>query len=160
MSFTIRAIQADDAAALSALWREHYGAPVVVSRGRLSDPLSLPGFVACDGATIAGVVTYRVDGESAEVVTLDSLSEGRGIATALLDRVVHDARAKGVKRLWLITTNDNVSALRFYQKRGWDMVAFHRDAVAEARELKPEIPLVGDHGIAIRHEIEFELWLA
>jgi GNAT superfamily N-acetyltransferase len=159
MSIVLRPIEDTDAATLAAMWREHYGAPVVVSRGRLIDPLTLPGYVACDGATVPGVVTYRVDGDSAEVVTLDSLSDGRGIGTALLERVVQEARELGLKRLWLITSNDNISALRFYQKRGWDMVALHRHAIELARNIKPEIPETGNHGIPIRHEIEFEFLL-
>jgi hypothetical protein len=60
---------------------------------------------------------------------------------------------------WLITSNDNIRALRFYQRRGWDMVALYRNAVDESRKLKPEIPQRGDHDIPVRHEIEFELLL-
>jgi hypothetical protein len=55
-----------------------------------------------------------------------------------------------------VTTNDNAPAIRFYQRRGWDLVALHRDAVNESRRLKPEIPATGVDGIPIRHELEFE----
>ena len=59
----------------------------------------------------------------------------------------------------LITTNDNLSALRFYQKRSFDMVRLYLNAVEEARKIKPEIPLTGNDGIPIRHEIELEMKL-
>ncbi|MNV93512.1 hypothetical protein D3C71_1882140 [compost metagenome] len=61
--------------------------------------------------------------------------------------------------MWLITSNDNTRAIRFYQKRGLDLKAVHRDAITEARKLKPSIPLIGMDGIPIRHELEFELTL-
>ncbi len=58
-----------------------------------------------------------------------------------------------------MTTNDNTPALRFYQRRDFDLVSIHRNAVKEARKLKPEIPDVGMDGINIRHEIEMEYLL-
>jgi hypothetical protein len=62
-----------------------------------------------------------------------------------------------VPRAWLVTTNDNMRALRFYQRLGWELVAVHRGAVDRAREtLKPEIPRVGNDGIPLRDEIELE----
>ncbi len=77
----------------------------------------------------------------------------------MLAAVVSQARRLGCRRIWLVTTNDNVRALRFYQRHGWDLVAVHRDAVTVARRIKPSIPLVGEDGIPIRHELELELVL-
>ena len=74
----------------------------------------------------------------------------------MLDAVVAHARGQGWKRLWLVTTNDNTDALRMYQRAGWKWVAWHRDAVAASRKLKPELPEIGAHGIPIDHEIELE----
>ena len=64
--------------------------------------------------------------------------------------------AQGGGRLWLVTTNDNLDALRFYQRRGLRITAVAAGAVDEARKIKPGIPLLGDHGIAIRDEITLE----
>ena len=90
------------------------------------------------------------------LVTLDALVEGAGVGTMLLDAAAEAARSAGCRRLWVITTNDNVHALRFYQRRGFALAALHRDAVTKARRLKPEISLVGEHGIPIRDELELE----
>jgi hypothetical protein len=57
------------------------------------------------------------------------------------------------------TTNDNLNALRFYQKRGFVLVSVHRNAVIKSRQLKPEIPLTGNDGIPLRDEIELEMLL-
>ena len=67
------------------------------------------------------------------------------------------ARERGCARLWVITTNDITDALRFYQRRGFCLVAMHRGAVDRSRaRLKPEIPAVGAYGIPLRDEIELE----
>ena len=67
------------------------------------------------------------------------------------------ARRQGYSRLWVITTNDNIDALRFYQRRGFCLVRVYRGAVDRSRaSLKPEIPAVGAYGIPLRDEIELE----
>jgi GNAT superfamily N-acetyltransferase len=140
---------AEDAAWIRSLLRERWGGVEVVSRGRVHRADELPAFVG------DGLATYRIDGDECELVTLDSLAPGAG--TRLLDAVAGAARAAGCRRLWLITTNDNVDALRFYQRRGLRLAAVHRDAVARSRELKPSIPAIGHHAIPIRDEIELDL---
>jgi N-acetylglutamate synthase-like GNAT family acetyltransferase len=77
----------------------------------------------------------------------------------LIEAVAAAARASGCRRVWLITTNDNLTALAFYQKRGFVLTALHPNAVAASRKLKPEIPLVAENGIPIRDELELELRL-
>jgi ribosomal protein S18 acetylase RimI-like enzyme len=104
-------------------------------------------------------VTYNIDVNECEIVTMNSLEEGRGIGTALINTVKQTAIAAGCKRLWLITTNDNTAALHFYQRRGFVIAAVHPNAMEESRKLKPEIPLTGNDGIPIRDEIELEMML-
>ena len=87
------------------------------------------------------------------------MEEGRGIGTALVEKVICKAKSLGAKRLWLITTNDNIEALGFYQKRGFSLVGVHCNAIEYSRKLKPEIPKTGNHSIPIRDEIELEVLL-
>jgi N-acetylglutamate synthase-like GNAT family acetyltransferase len=152
----IRPISEHDHVWIEALLREHWGSTIQVTRGRLHDASKLPGYVAVHHHERAGLITYRVEGDVCEIITLDSLVEGRGIGTALVQAVRRAAVEAGCKRLWLITTNDNFAALRFWQKRGFSLVQVHRNAIAQSRRLKPEIPLLGKHGIPIRDEIELE----
>jgi ribosomal protein S18 acetylase RimI-like enzyme len=93
------------------------------------------------------------------VVTIDAFPEGAGAGTALLDAAARAARDAGCGRVWLITTNDNLRALRFYQRRGFRLVAVHPDALERSRELKPSIPETGLDGIPLRDELELELRL-
>ena len=139
---------------LRELWGE-----TVVSRGVVHNPTTLPGFVAEEGGERVGLLTYRVDGADCEVVTIDAFPEGVGAGTALLDAAARAARDVGCGRVWLITTNDNLRALRFYQRRGFRLVAVHPDALERSRELKPSIPEIGFDGIPLRDELELELRL-
>lgn len=152
----IRAKRPADNPALTEVWDRTHAGAVVVSRGRAHDARRLDGFVAEEGGRMVGALTYAFADGDVEVVTLDSWDENKGVGTALLAAGLDLARTLGARRAWLITSNDNIRAIRFYQKRGWDLVAVHRFAIDEARKLKPDIPSTGDDGIAIRHEIEFQ----
>lgn len=131
-----------------------------MTRGRVLVPAELPAIVAERDGERVGLLTFRPrPGGDTEIVTVDALRPGAGIGTALLGAVAELGRRSGWRRLWLITTNDNTSALRFYQRRGYGLFALHRDAVTAGRELKPSIPLLGNDGIPLRHELELELLL-
>jgi len=108
---------------------------------------------------LIGFACYHIEGDTCELVTLDSMREGIGVGSALIAVVAAAAQSAGCKRLWLITTNDNLHALGFYQKRGFVLVAVHRNAMQVTRQLKPLIPLIGDNGIPLRDEIELEIML-
>lgn len=139
--------------------RERWGAETVAGHGAIYYPNELPGFVATQDGERVGLLTYQIAGRACEVVTIDSLRPATGIGTALIDAATAAARAAGCRRVWLITTNDNLNALRFYQKRGFVIAALRPNAIAAARTLKPEIPLLGHDAIPLRDEIELELAL-
>jgi len=152
----IRALEESDRAWAATLLRERWGSPQIITREHLHRADRLPGYIGLDGDHRVGLVTFSLQGQECEIVSLDSRQEGRGIGSALLQAVVNLACSHGCNRVWLITTNDNWLALRFYQKRGFVLVALYRDALADARRLKPEIPLMGLEGIPLRDEIELE----
>ena len=130
-----------------------------MTRGQVYDGPALPAFVAMRDGEPVGLATYRVDGDECELVSLDSLIEGVGIGSRLIEAVREKASAAGCRRLWLITTNDNMEAVRFYQKRGFVLAAVHANALETSRRLKPGIPLLGIDGIPLRDEIELEMHL-
>ena len=155
--FQIRSLEKEDKPWVAGLLEEWWAGPQVVTRGRLHLADGLPGFIAIMDRQPAGLITYRIDGEECEIVTMNSLVEKIGIGSALIDAVKDIAVKSGCRRLWLIMTNDNTAALRFYQKYGFVLVAVHRNAIEQDRMLKPEIPFVGAGGIPIRDEIELEM---
>lgn len=132
------------------------GGASVVSRGVLHHLTELPGFVALAGGERTGFAMYRTEGTACELVAIEATRRQRGAGTALLGAVEDAARGAGCRRLWLVTTNDNLDALRFYQRRGYRLARVHRDALQASRRLKPAIPAVGAHGIAIADEVELD----
>jgi GNAT superfamily N-acetyltransferase len=149
---------ADQAAAREFLAR--HGSLRVARLGELIHPLDHPAFVAvAAGGQLLGMLTYvpGQDRRQCEILTLHAGEQWHGAGTALLEAAGQLARRQGYTRLWVITTNDNVDALRFYQRRGFCLVRVHRGAVDRSRAaLKPEIPAVGAYGIPLRDEIELE----
>lgn len=102
--------------------------------------------------------SYRVVGDACELTAIHAEAPARGIGSTLLERVVEAARAAGCTRVWLTTTNDNLDALRFYQRRGFRLVTLRPGAVDEARRLlKPEIPETGSYGSPMRDELDLVL---
>lgn len=144
---------------VNAFIREHWYTTTMVIRGKQIDMIQTEGFFLREEESIAGLLTYLIYDNVLEITSLDSLRENQGIGSALVDMAVREAKDRGLQKIVLITTNDNINAIRFYQKRGFDMARLFRSAVDDARKLKPEIPLIGENGIPLHHEIEFERWI-
>ena len=149
---------ADQAAAEEFLAR--HSSLRVARLGELIRPLDHPALVAgAAGGRLVGMLTYvpTQDWRQCEILTLHAGEQWRGAGTALIEAAGQLARRQGCTGLWVITTNDNVDALRFYQRRGFCLVRVHRGAVDRSRaSLKPEIPPIGAYGIPLRDEIELE----
>ena len=141
---------------IESIVAEHFGSPEVVSRGVLHHSRVLPGFVAEVKFEPVGLLQYSMRDNHCEIVNLISLIHRQGIGRELLKTMEAFASQAGCHRLWLITTNNNKSAIAFYQAVGWRQVAVHQGAVRKSRKIKPQIPLYDEEGVAIEDEIEFE----
>lgn len=141
---------------ITAFIQQQWYTTTMIIRGKEIDMTQVEGFYVKEDSDLIGLITYLVYGDTLEITSLNSLRENRGIGTQLLETVVEEAQKRGCRRVVLITTNDNIRAIQFYQKRGFDMANLFRNALEVSRKLKPEIPLIGDNGIPLRHEIEFE----
>lgn len=161
MNPTVRPLDDDDRAWVRDFVRDRWGDEIVVAHGIVYLPAMLAGLVLADDAGDAvGLLTYVIDDDACEVVTIDAVVRGRGYGSLLLEAVADVARAAGCTRVWLITTNDNTHAIGFYRARGFEVVAVHEGAIEQSRKHKPSIPLVNEHGVPITDEIEMELRLS
>jgi len=156
---SLRQLTPDDLPRLRQFWIDHWGSEYVVSRGKIYRPQQLKGFVVEGDSEWLGLLTFFINDEECEVTSIDSLPEGQGIGTMLLNKAIEEARKRDCKRIFLITTNDNLNALSFYQKRGFELAAIYRGALNESRRLKPSIPQIGMNNILLRDEIELEMSL-
>lgn len=136
------------------LWKREWGGETMVSRGRVYRLEDVEAVIAAQGGAYAGAATFVILGDECELLSLNSLAEGIGIGTRLLQEVEDAAKQAGVSRVTLITSNDNLKAMRFYQRRGYRFHAVHVGAIDEARKRKPSIPHLGLDGIPLHDEIE------
>jgi ribosomal protein S18 acetylase RimI-like enzyme len=155
MAITYRhATDADSAALKESLAAAWGGTPFVAGRGILYDLTEWPALIAERDGAILGVLTYELTDDEMYVISIHADSQHQGIGSGLMEAAV--ALARGRDRIWLTTTNDNLDAIRFYQRRGFRLIEVRPDAVTRSRALKPTIPLVGAYGIEMRDEIDLE----
>lgn len=140
---------------LTTYWKS----PCIVTKGNIHNAETLPGLIAMLSGKRVGILIYSISNNECEIIALNSLVEKKGIGSGLIEAVREIAVKLDCNRLWLITTNDNIPALYFYQKRGFHLVAIHKDALKISRQLKPEISMTGMFGIPLRDEIELEMQL-
>lgn len=156
----VRPAGPDDRAAIDAVFMQTWGGMEVAAGGRLYDLRDFPTLIALGpNGAIVGVLTYEIAGDALEVVSIEATRSQHGAGTALLAAAVEVARAAGLARLWLVTTNDNLGALRFYQRRGLSIIDIRPDGVTRSRALKPSIPLIGSFGIPMRDELVLSMSL-
>jgi len=153
----IRSISPQNRQQINYFISSHWFSTNMVVRGKIVDMTILDGFAIYENETIIGLITYKINDNECEIMSIDSLKENQGIGTGLVNKVIQIATKVKCTKIKLITTNDNINAIRFYQKRGFDMVRIYHNALEIARKIKPSIPVVGKFNIPLKHEIEFEM---
>jgi ribosomal protein S18 acetylase RimI-like enzyme len=155
MVMDVRPLVLADERLADALLEDALGGRRQARLDEVVDVLALPGFGAWDAARLVGLATYAIEADRAELAALAVADDhrGRGIGAALVDRVVDAVRAAGAASIWLVTTNDNLDALRLYQRHGFRLVELRAGAVDRARARKPSIPPRGRFGIPLRDEL-------
>jgi GNAT superfamily N-acetyltransferase len=136
---------------------ERWGTVRVIVHDEIFDAHLLPALVAGENE---GLATFRIQQTNqikfAELITLDAVTANQGVGTALIEALISRLRAEMVTVLRVTTTNDNLNALRFYQRRGFRITEVRPGAVDKSRCIKPSISLIGEYGIPIRDEIDLE----
>ena len=159
MTFEIKNINLDDhqfvQEIITRLWQD----TIIVVHNDIYDTTDLEGIKAVQDDCIVGFLQYQISGQECEILTLVSLKENQGIGSTLLAAVEAIAISKRCEKLSLITTNDNLQALAFYQRRGFRLTAIYPGQVEVSRRIKPSIPLIGENNIPLRDELKFEKFI-
>ncbi|TCM51803.1 ribosomal protein S18 acetylase RimI-like enzyme [Kribbella sp. VKM Ac-2568] len=159
LAMKVRAATDADSEAIVEVLTATWGGTIAVAHGIAYDAATLPALVAEQDGRIVGLLTYTIVDDELEVVTIDAPVRHLGVGGALIGAAADVARQAGAQRLWLITTNDNLDALRFYQRRGLRIVGVSPGAVDASRVVKPSIPLTGAYDIPLHDELTLELRL-
>jgi N-acetylglutamate synthase-like GNAT family acetyltransferase len=142
---------------ISTYLKNNWGSEFIISKGKKYYCDDVQGLIAEGDYSISGICLFAVKNEELEIVMIESFVEKSGVGSQLMKELESIAKEQELKRIWLVTTNDNINALRFYFKNGFTFVNIARDVIAEYRKIKPEIPLLnGENGIPIMDEIELE----
>ena len=134
-----------------------WGSDILVSRGKIYRAEDLEGILVYDNEKIIGLGLYHIIDYNCEIVLLETFVQNKVIGTQIIKKIKEIAKTKNCRRIWLITSNDNIDAIKFYQKNGFCIVNIYINAMEESRKIKPEIPYIGNYDIPIRDEIEFEI---
>ena len=132
-----------------------WGSDILVTRGNIYKASDLDGILVYENGKIIGLGLYKIKNDC-EIVFLETFTQNNGIGSKIIEKIKEIAKTKNCKKVWLITSNENINAIRFYQKRGFHISNIYLNAMEEARKIKPEIPKFAN-GIEIRDEIEFEI---
>jgi GNAT superfamily N-acetyltransferase len=137
-----------------------WGDDFIMSRGKKIYPFAGAGFIARNDRDEAiGVATYEARGDECELTLIEVFEKRAGAGTMLVKSIIEEAKHAGCGRLWLVTTNNNLDAMKFYEKLGFTQKAIYPGAVTKAREIKPSIPMTDKDGVEIKDEVEYELVL-
>ena len=159
MSFDVKNIGLEERQKINNFILKRWFSLEMILRGKIVDLKNINGFYMENGNNIIGLITYIIIDFSLEIISLDSVYENKGIGSLLINKIKAFANECNLKNIIVITTNDNLRALGFYQKKGFILNKVFFDSIKQARKLKPEIPIKNKNGILIRDEIELKLSL-
>ena len=159
MSFDVKDIVLEERKKINNFILKRWLSLRMILRGKIVDLKNIDGFYIEDKNNIIAVITYRIVGFSLEIISLDSVYENKRIGSLLINKIKAFANECNLKNIIVITRNDNLRALGFYQKKGFILNKVFFDSIKQACKLKPEIPIKNKNGILIRDEIELKLSL-
>lgn len=148
-----------DRALLEDMLKLRWSEETVFIRGDILRAAEVEGLGVYLDDRLQGVATWRIQGRILQLITINNITDRRGVSTALVEGMLALGRQKGVSLLRAYLTNDNTEGMRFFQLRGFRIVAFFPGYVDIMRQLKPSLPLKGAHGIPMRDGIELEIEL-
>jgi GNAT superfamily N-acetyltransferase len=140
---------------VKALFERDFGRTHIVGFGEVLNVDEMPALVATMHDEVSGALAYRLLGDGLHIVALatDPMWQRSGVGGHLVAETELLARRLGLMRLVVTSTNDNLPALYFYQRRGYRLVAVTPGSML-AHTGGVAIP--GFAGIPVRDEIRLE----
>lgn len=150
----VREATDDDRLAARELFNQDFGRTKIVAFGEVMDIDQIPALVAIRHSSPSGALAYRLLGDALHIVALatDPMWQRSGVGACLLAEAELLARRLKLSRLLVATSNDNLPALYFYQRRGYRLTALVPNSVAEHTHQQ----VAGFAGIPVTDEIRLE----
>lgn len=151
--FVREAIDADRPA-MRLLFERDFGRTKIVAFGEVMDIDQMPALVASMSTDLSGALAYRLFGDALHMVALatDPMWQRSGVGGHLVAEAELLARRLNLQRLVVATTNDNLPALYFYQRRGYRMTVLVPDSIIAHTGQA----VAGFAGIPVRDEVRLE----
>lgn len=160
MEFNIRSTTPTDKYWINELIIKEWGSDfIVTAQNKRYMPKDLPGLIAVENNEKVGLLTYVIENSECRIITINSFKQNKGVGSLLLDSLKKLIKEMNLKKIIVETTNDNLNALKFYQKRGFQITTLYPNAMDQVRKIKPQTPLLGKQGIPLRDIIKLELKL-
>jgi GNAT superfamily N-acetyltransferase len=143
-----------DRSAARALFHRDFGRTKIVAFGEVMDIDQMPALVAIMRDEPSGALAYRLLGDALHVVALatDPMWQRSGVGGYLVAEAELLARRLNLRRLVVCTTNDNLPALYFYQRRGYRLIELVPDSIIKHTRQAH----AGFAGVPVRDEIRLE----
>jgi ribosomal protein S18 acetylase RimI-like enzyme len=140
------------------LFRRDFGRTQIIAFGEVMNVDEMPALVATMHQDVSGALAYRLLGDGLHIVALatDATWQRSGVGGHLVAEAELLARRLRLAKVVATTTNDNLPALYFYQRRGYRMTALVPAGIlAHTHE-----ELSGFGGIPVRDEVHLEKLLS
>jgi len=140
-----------DRRAARELFQRDFGRTRIIAFGEVMDIDQMPALVALMHREPSGALAYRLLGDALHIVALatDPMWQRSGVGSHLVAEAELLARRLALSRLLVATTNDNLPALYFYQRRGFRLIgAAVESVIAQTQEVH-----AGFGGIHVRDEL-------
>lgn len=150
-----------DKEAVHRLLMHRWNDDCIIFGGRAYTSRDFETIGAHDGeGTLVGIALWTMRGRVALLGAIDSFQPGSGAAGALLERVQQEARGRNAVSLRAVTTNDNVHALVYYQRKGFRLDTLFVGSVDAFRGRdNPNFRRIGFNGLPVRDTLELEMAL-
>jgi ASC-1-like (ASCH) protein len=152
----IRKAKKNDEATIKNLKVSHWGGEPLIIHGKPYFPSNLDGLFICSKNEILGFLFYDKQPAYYEIIVFEVFQKFQGLGTFLMNEFMSIVKKEGGKKIEVMTTNDNLDALRFYQRRGFTISRIDINQLETTRALKKSCGRIGDFGIPCRDEIILE----
>lgn len=149
----IRPSTISDSLLIQELMMKYWGGEPLIIKGEKYFPSKLPGFLLVQTDEIKGFLFYTIYGTIYEIIVFEIFNKFTGLGTIMLNKFIDLVKSQQGTKIQVMTTNDNLDALRFYQRRGFTIQELRLNALKNSRNIKPTIPEFGDYKIPLRDEI-------